>query len=305
MPNGSTRILKIERYLYGTLVPTTIEPPNQSIVWTTDKYGSPFRKYYGDEISLQFWEDLGMYYGAPPTNAMWSLTPGYIYRYYPDLELFEVYDNTNTLIYSQTGCTTINELNIDFAIHKSHQFQIWLGTGGKFVPWYISARLVKKEYGPSPVIKYKKELSQPYEQLPFKLINSHDAIYKAKANYHRKVYKQPKLIGVGGTDQERYADPYLGFAAQVYVDDFIPFKVIKKPILFKITSFYIRMALPWMSASIYPGIQPILRYGETQNNRPIYEPWLIQMYKLIFSHPIENDDAWGIEIIDLSPNWNY
>lgn len=246
-----------------------------------------------------------MEYGIPTSGAMWSLQSGYTYKYFVTLRRFEIYDENNNLVYEQNDCNTINDLNIDFKIHKSHQFEIILGDGGKFHFWMLPAKLVKKVYGPSPVIKYKKTNNYSDTQTELKLLPSHDRLYKAKANYTRKLQKPFSLCGVGGAVEERYADPFLGFAAQVYVDDFVPFKVIRKPVLFRARSFYLRMILPFLSISLYPGIQPVLRLNETQNNRPIYEPWLIIMYKFILMHPIDNEDSYGIDVMDLSPNWSY
>ena len=272
---------------------------------TTDGFGDPFRIYYGDEIDLEFWRNLGMEYGVPTSGSMWSLQSGYTYKYFITLRRFEIYDDNNILIYEQSDCNTINDLNIDLNIHKSHQFEIILGDGGRFYPWILPAKLVKKVYGPSPVIKYRKINDNCEVLTGLELLSSHDRLYKAKAKYTRKLQKPFSLCGVGGTVKERYSDPFLGFAAQVYVDDFVPFKVIKKPILFRAQSFYIRMLLPFLSISMYPGIQPVLRLNETQNNRPIYEPWLIIMYKFILMHPVDNDDSYGIDLLDLSPNWSY
>ena len=67
------------------------------------------------------------------------------------------------------------------------------------------------------------------------------------------------------------------------------------------------MTLLYMQLGIglYPDLMPIQRYDETQNNRPIYEPWLIWgFYKFLWN---KKTNDWGDDeippVFDLSPAW--
>ena len=69
-----------------------------------------------------------------------------------------------------------------------------------------------------------------------------------------------------------------------------------------------------MGLTMFPMLEPILRANETQNNRPVYEPWLIWgVYKFLGNHeyggpgyPWDDEDTPDIDVLnDLSPNWSY
>lgn len=69
----------------------------------------------------------------------------------------------------------------------------------------------------------------------------------------------------------------------------------------KINILYMQLAL-----GLYPDLMPIQKYDETQNNRPVYEPWLIWgFYKFVWS---KKTSDWGddidIPLFDLSPSWS-
>ena len=60
-----------------------------------------------------------------------------------------------------------------------------------------------------------------------------------------------------------------------------------------------------ISVSVVPKYQKIVRSGEYNNNRPIYEPWLIWgVLKFLWIHRSEEDDDYEIPVFDLSPNWS-
>ena len=57
---------------------------------------------------------------------------------------------------------------------------------------------------------------------------------------------------------------------------------------------------------LFPKYQKIVRPGESNNNRPVYEPWLIWgVLKFLWLHRSEEEDDYGIPVFDLSPNWSY
>ena len=55
---------------------------------------------------------------------------------------------------------------------------------------------------------------------------------------------------------------------------------------------------------MYPELQGMVRPQSSNNNRPVYEPWLIWgVFKFIWLHRIENDDDMEIDVFDLSPTY--
>ena len=68
---------------------------------------------------------------------------------------------------------------------------------------------------------------------------------------------------------------------------------------------YEDILLPKYSLSLYPELQSIQRPGETINNRPVYEPWMLYGINLVYgnnSTDIE-DDRISAPLFDLSPLW--
>ena len=66
------------------------------------------------------------------------------------------------------------------------------------------------------------------------------------------------------------------------------------------------LLLPNLSKSIYPALQPINGTMDTNNNKPLYYPWLIWgIYEILINYKSGDDIDPSFEIIpfDLSPNW--
>lgn len=76
----------------------------------------------------------------------------------------------------------------------------------------------------------------------------------------------------------------------------------------KFTFFAEKLWLLYMQLGIglYPDLMPIQRYNETQNNRPIYEPWLIWgFYRFLWNKKTTDwGDDFEIPLFDLSPNFS-
>ena len=81
--------------------------------------------YYGDEIDLHFWSLLNLPFGqsTDPENPL-TRQNGYLYKYYHNQRVFDVYDDNGTRIIHKTNIQSIAQMNIDFTIANSHQFWI-------------------------------------------------------------------------------------------------------------------------------------------------------------------------------------
>ena len=129
-----------------------------------------------------------------------------------------------------------------------------------------------------------------------------------------KLFKYPSTIsGVQGIIDIDFANN-TSFTEQVYSDNFVQFHAIKRQVTFKAQMLHYSMLLAILSLTMFPMLEPILRSGEEQNNRPIYEPWLIWgVFKFLGNHeyggpyyPWDDPDTPNIDVLDgISPNWSY
>ena len=103
-------------------------------------------------------------------------------------------------------------------------------------------------------------------------------------------------------------------SSQVYEDNFIPIYAVKVPVTFKACMLQYRWVLGILGLTMFPMLEPILRPEEEQNNRPVYEPWLIWgVFKFLGNHeyggpyyPWDDEDTPNIDVLDgVSPNWSY
>lgn len=58
-----------------------------------------------------------------------------------------------------------------------------------------------------------------------------------------------------------------------------------------------------LSNSLKQYYLPTYRDGETNNNRPIYEPWTMYDLDFIINKSRQNENEYRIPLFDLSPNW--
>ena len=82
-------------------------------------------------------------------------------------------------------------------------------------------------------------------------------------------------------------------------------QIIKQKV-YVCTDLKVDWLIPMWSMTLFSMLQPIIRDGETQNNRPIYEPWMIWgFYKFIYSKATEDivDNLHEVPSWDLSPSW--
>ena len=59
-----------------------------------------------------------------------------------------------------------------------------------------------------------------------------------------------------------------------------------------------------ISKSLNQYYLPCYRDGETNNNRPIYEPWTIYYPDYVISKDLPDEPEYKIPLFDLSPNWD-
>lgn len=147
-----------------------------------------------------------------------------------------------------------------------------------------------------------------------RLAISSDSYMKYTINPQYDLVKYPSTIGgTQGCVGVNFANKAIP-TSQVYEDNFIPSHVIKTPVTFKAQMLQCRWILAIMGLTMFPMLEPILRPDEEQNNRPVYEPWLIWgVMKFLGNHefggpyyPWDDEDAPNIDVMNgISPNWSY
>lgn len=289
--------------------------------------------YYGDEMSFNTWEILHLPIGTrTDSDVIWTLHDGYSYIYYYSQAKFKIYDTTGQEIYSRNNIASIADLHIDFTVHKSHQFIVKIEQDANTTSFLLPAKAVKKLYGESPIfgildgtvgdnlVKYHGEFIWNYHIFESSgLFNSHES-YKTYVRHRINTIK--KLAPIFGTnsvgfptvkntnsvysiDGYNYYSKFTDSAGNVIDDTKIitPDVVIRK---YNIKFVLSSMLCSEISVSVVPKYQKIVRPGESNNNRPVYEPWLIWgVLKFLWLHRSEEDDDYEIPVFDLSPNWSY
>lgn len=260
-------------------------------------------------------------------NEVYPLNEGWKYKYYYTPKRFVILDENDNTIYDKYDVTVVSQFPIDYSVHKNHQFEIIIGDASETSTFYIPAVLVKKIYGDSPAVNngvvtvinncylpnaefsnYLDTDCQRIEQI------YEDSYMEYSFNPSYELVKYPSTIGGTqghiGIDFVNKAIP----SSQVYEDNFIPFYAIKVPVTFKACMLQYRWILAIMGLTMFPMLEPILRPEEEQNNRPVYEPWLIWgVFKFLGNHeydgpyyPWDDEDTPNIDVLDgVSPNWSY
>lgn len=377
--------------------------------------------YYGDEINLSFWNLLRLPFGISSTpESPLTLQPNYLYKYNHTTRVFDVYDDLGVNIIHTENIRSIADMNIDFIIHKSHQFEIIYDGSGFANRFFFPAILVKdikigdnvdvvrcwvdniylnnedcnnwhikhlaEDYIPSywskvdiipqfrkyledilfgvapTTLSYNKNKPENYFYAdgfdiyefnaipknpplfdPIIVYNDGD-IVSDEQGYIYAVHGGSKCILPDGTaDPNGFVYKTVGtgrifdkkIGKRYYVNDIIndnsTYYLVKVEFVMtdwtidivntdkicvlllrigKILKFtaifrYLWLVLAIQALSMYPDLMPVERAGETQNNRPIYEPWLIWGFlKFIYNQYTHDDDYENIPVFDLSPRYS-
>lgn len=276
---------------------------------------------YGDLTNLQTWTNLGMTFGViNPTITIYTLQAGWKYIYNYTKKVFNIYDSSGNIIDTRTGVTTIDGLGIDMSVQKSHQFEIIFDADAEDTPFILTPKLISKTF--DEVVSetadvgiyntYMSDRIRPYlatdpdnpSWIYKHLANSiampidSDSVY----NCDIKIYKMyeysirpknmMKTTKVTGTNMF-YVDGYNLLTPNI---------VNKNKFMTKLNLGVMLLCL--LSISLYQGKLPVIRDGETDNNRPLYEPWTLYLYEYLVNRYIfDIDNEYPIPVFDLSPSW--
>lgn len=280
------------------------------------------KTYYGDEIDLRFWRAMKIPFGSSysPENPL-TLQDGYLYKYNYKSKIFDVYDDTGTKIVHKTDVRTIAQMNIDFTIHKSHQFEI-------IAPMsldgfnFIFPALLRRDRKPIDIENiadygvnnaYLPDRIRPYDKND--IDNPFFKLYYLANYYARFPYLVQGFLDI--SDSFNMKDLITAVYQYDFDKDIIPNNYFYKKEFYEFSAKKITdvkqakmfgdISFLYMSLALgmYPDLMPIQKDGETQNNRPVYEPWLIWgILNFLYNKRTDDwDEDVPIPYFDLSPSW--
>lgn len=96
-----------------------------------------------------------------------------------------------------------------------------------------------------------------------------------------------------------------------YWESFDLVEVLKVCTILQLTYIPWDVVLPSLSTSMFPRLRPMINQNETNNGRPLYEPWKIystewgDWLEMFFpKHTEDEEDEYYFDVFDLSPMWN-
>lgn len=302
----------------------SIKPSTDELIWFVKPYFNGIfvqdcdlqdakeRTLFGDEIPLSLWYLLGLKYGKPDGNHIWTLIEGYRYIYNARNREFNIYNENGVVVYTVKNIDSIADMHIDFNVHKSHQFRIIIDAKLLNETFFKVVKLKKKIYGESPIVNiiatscrnkyrtnnrhdyYKKQNIMPYAPTKLKSYKVNSSITISEIYTVGQVGKLP-------IHKEYSSDINKLYGVNIKAQDA---KYVKHE--FKAKALQYHVLLPILSITMFPWLCPILRQDEFLNNRPLFEPWLIWgVYKFLTLARDEEDSEVIPDVLDLSPNWNY
>lgn len=281
--------------------------------------------FYGDEIDLNFWETLGLRVGKTwvPENPL-TLQSGWRYDYYATQHRFEVYNNVGSLVSVTNNIISVADMNIDFTIHKSHQFRIIYGTGGREVRvptpadkvmspfrWTLglNANLhgINNECTPDRVRPYLPGDEDNPTHFYWWMISYVDSLndwYKRLDHYYdaipeiKHIFEFIYFVGILSIMYDK------NYPNNKFYDGGFKYEWGRKQEhIYNVYCHKLEYLLPVMGVNMYPYLLLIQKEDELLNNRPLYEPWLIWGFYLLAAHRRLDDDDLNLDIFDLSPRY--
>lgn len=266
--------------------------------------------YYGDTMTMQGWERLHFEFGeVHDDEKIWTLQSGYLYEYYVAEKTFIITDSTGSEVYRVYPVNNISDLHIDFTIYSSHQFRFYLGMNPTEKHFILDALLKYRTYGESLIgedffitpnnsnysdIHYSSAL---LADMP-KIISINDVPISVPS-----VFIVPYYMTIGHF--RIYKDPeYFCNTSGVYDTTYKVFNAVHTPQPFEAVLLQFNWLYALLSRDFTPSLFPTERPSEVNNNRPVYEPWLIWgCLKYLFLHRDFDGEDNLIDVFDLSPNW--
>ena len=332
-----SKILNYEGYYANTDILDISLPYFNGIVLLDLEELTNIRKiYYGDEIDLQFWSLVGLTMGSSyEPVTIYTLQEGYKYILIPEEAKFTIYDDSNNIVFENRQVHSINDLSIDFTIHKSHQFEIHLAPSKKNRAFYKVAKWKKylhnawrKEYNCGVQNVYEPDRVRPYlpndsdnpsweikhlayiDDIEYNIFDeTADGVLDTPGNGvdgNPMAFRYVPIDAMGIRILNDFNYAKLACVNNFYIEAW--FKLVAKEV--GLPSYGIKqtftLILPMLSRNMYPAIWSLILPESIINNRPLYEPWLIwKVYEmLVTGYTSDETDEFSIPVFDLSPMWS-
>lgn len=287
----------------------------------------------GCEMNIRTWSMYKVTLGGESNNKI-PYNKDYTYTWNYITKDFTVVDNTTgETIYSKSNCETFSDLGINLDTVVSCNF-IFIAKN-KFVESglipvrenKILLNAVPEKFELGVDNSYRADRVRPYKKDDAD--NPTNKIYhvisnpKIEGNYSIKLQPHISTKNIEGSSTEdnkisalmdevfnKYGETtYLLQTKQLpnnklYLPDaYTPFTVVDTKKKLRVTQVKLTITLAELSMCLYQMLLPVERVGEVNNNRPVYEPWLVWgFYKLIYSKGTKAEDVPIVyPIFDLSP----
>lgn len=292
----------------------------------------------GCDMNINGWSIYRIELGSSDTSNAFHYNENYIYTWNTITNEFSIMDKTTgEYVFNKKDCHTLSDLDIDLDIASSCNF-ILIVEDKRVESGIITAKrqniimhAVPEKYSYGVDNSYYADRVRPYKKDdPDNPTNNiYDIMSLPKTEevfteeWHTETTKPNIEDGSDSVDQEyrmklimdnvfnkyaqtTYMSPTTKMLPNNYVylaDKYIPFTAIDTKKKLRVTQMKLTIVLSELSICLYHMLLPIQRVGETINNRPVYEPWLVWgFYKLIYSKGTIAEDVPIIyPIFDLSP----
>ena len=266
--------------------------------------------YFGDEVNLLFWEQLGIKMSSSDTYSYtYPLLSGYRYIYNTDGRRFIIYDDNGAVVFENT-IVGLNDFCINFDVYKSHQFEIHISAFSDSFSFYKIARLYRvlnnstlnyKAMGLDNIVTADR--IRPYgkydEDNPswsmLNLVSLDNSCVNCVYDFSF-VTEIGSLFGIilssiRSDNVVASNNFHAGLSNFVVEGELISYNIGASLIS-------LDMLLPNLIKTMYPAL--------TGTNYVLYEPWLIWgIYQLLYSKRIIDIEGDDFEVFpfDLSPWW--
>lgn len=286
----------------------------------------------GCDMNINDWSIYKIELGSSDTSNAFHYNENYIYTWNTITNEFSIMDKTTgDYVFNKKDCHTLSDLDIDLDIASSCNF-ILIVEDKRVEYGIITAKrqnivmhTVPEKYSYGVDNSYYADRVRPYKKddpdNPTNNIYDIMSLPKTEAVFTIETAKPN--IGDGSDDdndrmkkimdnvfnkyvQTTYIPPTNTMLPNNYLylpNKYTPFTIVDTKKKLRATQIKLTFTLAELSICLYHMLLPIQRAGETINNRPVYEPWLVWgFYKLIYSKGTIAEDVPIIyPIFDLSP----
>lgn len=296
------------------------------------------RSLRGCDMNINDWSIYRIELGSSDTSNAFHYNENYIYTWNTITNEFSIVDKTTgEYVFNKKDCHTLSDLDIDLDIASSCNF-ILIVEDKHVESGIITAKrqnivshAVPEKYSYGVDNSYYADRVRPYKKDdPDNPTNNiYDIMSLPKTEevfteeWHTETTKPNIENGSDSVDQEyrmklimdnvfnkyvqtTYIPPTNTMLPNNYLylpNKYTPFTIVDTKKKLRATQIKLTFTLAELSICLYHMLLPIQRAGETINNRPVYEPWLVWgFYKLIYSKGTTAEDVPIIyPIFDLSP----